>query len=47
MIDLLVIWGMGAAQVLWMKHEAKRLGIPWKVFMKMTAEEKKAAGARI
>lgn len=44
---LALMTGLGAMQVWWMKREAKRLGIPWDKFMKMSAEEKRQAGARI
>jgi hypothetical protein len=44
---LLALAVMGGFAVWGMKREAKRLGIPWDKFMKMSAKEKKDAGARI
>jgi hypothetical protein len=44
---LLPIWGIGALVVWWYHREARRLGIPWDKFMKMSPEEKRKAGARI
>lgn len=44
---LVPIWGIGALVVIWYRREARRLGIPWNKFIKMSAEEKKKAGARI
>jgi hypothetical protein len=44
---LLPLWGIGALVVYWYRREARRLGIPWNKFIKMSAEEKRKAGARI
>ena len=44
---LLPIWGIGALIVMWQRREARRLGIPWNVFIKMTPQEKRRAGAKI
>jgi len=35
----LVVW--------WQHREARRLGIPWNKFMKMSAQKKRKAGAKI
>lgn len=44
---LLPIWGIGALVVWWQRREARRLGIPWNKFIKMSPEEKRKAGAKI
>ena len=34
--SLLPIWGIGALVVWWYRREARRLGIPWNDFIRMT-----------
>jgi hypothetical protein len=43
---LLPLWGVGALVVLWYRREARRLGIPWNDFIRMTPQEKRKAGAK-
>jgi hypothetical protein len=45
--SLIPIWGIGALVVWWQHREARRLGIPWNKFMKMSAQKKRKAGAKI
>jgi hypothetical protein len=48
MLDgLLAIWGIGALVVWWQRREARRLGIPWNTYLKMTPVERKKAGVRL
>ena len=44
---LIPIWGIGALVVWWQHREARRLGIPWNKFMKMSAQKTRKAGAKI
>jgi hypothetical protein len=44
---LLPIWGIGALVVWWQRREARRLGIPWSTYLKMTPAERKKAGVRL
>ena len=44
---LLPIWAIGALAVWWQRREARRLGIPWNNYLKMTPAERKKAGVRL
>ena len=44
---LLPIWAIGALAVWWQRREARRLGIPWNTYLKMTPAERKKAGVRL
>ena len=44
---LLPIWAIGAIVIWWQRREARRLGIPWNDFIRMTPQERRKAGARI
>ena len=45
--SLLPIWALGAFVVWWNRREARRLGIPWNRYLRMTPAERKAAGVRL
>lgn len=44
---LIVVSLLGAIQVWWQRREARRLGITWSRYLRMTAEERRRAGVRI